>query len=127
MNVNEKISSERDRKKRRNKMNKITTFPCHRSWIKKDPVKILKVKLKIEYKELKTLIQKRRIYSQDIGMEFGIGKCIMLIMKKGKRETEGEIKLPNQENIGMLGENQNDKGLEILEADTIKQTMKEKI
>ena len=32
-------------------------------------------------KELETLIQAVRIYSQDIGMGFGIEKCTMLIMK----------------------------------------------
>ena len=26
-----------------------------------------------------------RIYSQDIGMEFGMEKCAMLVMKSGKR------------------------------------------
>ena len=26
-----------------------------------------------------------RIYCHDIGMEFGIGKCAMLVMKRGKR------------------------------------------
>ena len=35
-------------------------------------------------KELKTLIQAVRIYSQDIGMEFAIGECVMLIMKSRK-------------------------------------------
>ena len=35
-------------------------------------------------KELKTLIQAVRIYSQNIGMEFGIEKCTTLIMKSGK-------------------------------------------
>ena len=30
-----------------------------------------------EEKELETLIQAVRIYSQDIGMEFGIEKCAM--------------------------------------------------
>ena len=35
-------------------------------------------------KELETLIQTVRIYSQDIGMEFGIEKCAMLVMKSGK-------------------------------------------
>ena len=30
-------------------------------------------------KEFETLIQTERIYSQDIGMEFGVGKCAMLI------------------------------------------------
>ena len=35
-------------------------------------------------KELETLIHVVRIYSQDTGMEFGIEKCAMLIMKSGK-------------------------------------------
>ena len=35
-------------------------------------------------KELKTQIHAIRIYSQDIGMEFGIEKCAMLVMKSGK-------------------------------------------
>ena len=45
-------------------------------------------------KELETLIQAVSIYSEDIGMEFGIEKSSMLIMKNGK--TEG-IELPNKE------------------------------
>ena len=35
-------------------------------------------------KELETLIHTVRIYSQDIGIEFGIEKCAMLVMKSGK-------------------------------------------
>ena len=35
-------------------------------------------------KELETLIHAVRIYNQDIGMEFGIEKCAMLVMKSGK-------------------------------------------
>ena len=38
-------------------------------------------------KELKNPIQRIRIYSQDIGIEFGTEKCFMLIMKNTKRET----------------------------------------
>ena len=34
-------------------------------------------------KELKTLIQRIRIYSQNIGMEFSIEKCAMLIISSG--------------------------------------------
>ena len=44
-------------------------------------------------KELASSIQTVRIYSQDIGMEIGIEKCIMLIMKNGKRETTEGIEL----------------------------------
>ena len=32
-------------------------------------------------KELETLIHTVRIYSWDIGMEFGLEKCVMLVMK----------------------------------------------
>ena len=36
-------------------------------------------------KELETLIHAVRIYNQDIGMQFGIEKCTMLVMKSCKR------------------------------------------
>ena len=36
-------------------------------------------------KELETRIFTVRIYSQDIGMEFGIEKYALLVMKSGKR------------------------------------------
>ena len=41
-------------------------------------------------KEFGTLIQTIRIYSQDVGMEFGIEKYAMLIMESGKREITEE-------------------------------------
>ena len=44
------------------------------------------IKLLAKYeKEMETLIHAVRIYSQDIGMEFGIEKSAMLAMKSGKR------------------------------------------
>ena len=36
-------------------------------------------------------------YSQDIGMEFGIERCAMLVMKSSKRHLIDRMKLPNQE------------------------------
>ena len=78
--------------------------------------------------EVETLIHTVRIYSQDIGMEFGIEKFAMLVMKSGKWHTTDGIELPNQDKIRTLGENDAYKYLEILEADTIKQMqMKDKI
>ena len=71
-------------------------------------------------KELETLIHTVRIYSQDIGMEFGIEKCAMLVMKSGKRHTTDGIELPNQDKIRTLGENDAYKYLRILEDNTIK-------
>ena len=68
-----------------------------------------------------------RIYSQNIGMEFGIEKCAMLVMKSGKRHMTEGIELPNQEKIRTLGKKETYKYLGILEADTIKLVaMKEK-
>ena len=79
-------------------------------------------------KELETVIQSVRIYSQDIGMEFGKEKCAMLVIKSGKRHMTGGMGLPNQDKISMLRENETNKYLGILEADTIKQVeMKDKI
>ena len=52
----------------------------------------------------KNLIQKVRIYSQDIEMEFSIEKCAMIVMKSGKRHMTEVIELPNQEKIGTHGE-----------------------
>ena len=65
--------------------------------------------------------------AEDIGMEFGIEKCAMLVMKSGKRHLADGMELPNQDKIRSLEENENYKYLGILEADTIKQVeMKDK-
>ena len=37
-------------------------------------------------KGLDSLVQTVRIFSEDIGMEFGIEKCAMLVMEKGKSQ-----------------------------------------
>ena len=79
-------------------------------------------------KELESLIHTVRIYSHDIGMEFGIEKCAMLVMKSGKQHLTDRMELPNQDKIRTPGEKETYKYLEILEADTIKQVeIKEKI
>ena len=57
-------------------------------------------------KELETLIQTIRIYSQDIKMEFGTEKCFMIIISR-KREIIEVIEPPNQERIRTLGEKEN--------------------
>ena len=79
-------------------------------------------------KELETLIHTVRIYSQDIGIEFGIEKCALLVMKSGKRHLTDGIELPKQDKIRTLAENETYKYIGNLEADTIKQVeMKNKI
>ena len=80
----------------------------------------IKLFAKIE-KELETLIHTVRIYSQDIGLEFGIERFAMLVMKSGKRHLRDGMELPNQDKIRTLGENETYKYFGILEADTIKQ------
>ena len=54
-------------------------------------------------KELETLIQTMRIYSQDIRMEFGIEKYVIPRMKSRSQITE-EIELLNQERVRTLRE-----------------------
>ena len=79
-------------------------------------------------KELETLIHTVRIYSRDIGIEFGIEKCAMLVMKSRKWQLTNGMELPNKDKIKTLAENETYTYLGILEADTIKQgEMKEKI
>ena len=75
-------------------------------------------------KELKTLIQTIRIYSQHIGMEFDIEKCAEFIMKSGKGKTMDGAEKPNQERIRTLEKKENYKYPAIFEADTQKQTVK---
>ena len=55
-------------------------------------------------KELETLIHTVRIYSQDIGMEFGIKKSAMLVMNSGKRHLTDGTEPPNQDKIRTFGE-----------------------
>ena len=48
-------------------------------------------------KELENKRHTLRIYSQDIGMEFGLEKCAMLKFKSRKRYRKERMKLPNHE------------------------------
>ena len=41
-------------------------------------------------KELNSLVQTIRIFSKDIGMEFGIEKCAVLVIEKGKIVKSGK-------------------------------------
>ena len=48
--------------------------------------------------------KKVRIFNQDIGMEFGIEKCVMLVMKSGKQHLTDGMELPNPDKTRVLGE-----------------------
>ena len=79
-------------------------------------------------KELETLIHAVRIYTQNVGFEFGIEKCAMLVMKNIKWHITDGKELPKQDKIRTLKEKETFKYLGILEADTTKKVeMKEKI
>ena len=57
-------------------------------------------------KVLETILHAGRIYSQDIGMEYDIEKCAMLVMKSGKQHMTDGMELPNQDKIRTLEENE---------------------
>ena len=79
-------------------------------------------------KELDSLIQTVRIFSEDIGMEFGIEKCAMLVMKRGKIVKSEGIELPEGKVIKSLQEGESYKYLGILEADRfLEEEMKVKV
>ena len=44
-------------------------------------------------------MQAVRIHWQDVGMEFGLEKCALIIMKSRKWHMNDRMKLPNQEKI----------------------------
>ena len=46
-------------------------------------------------KGLDSLVQTVRVFSEDIGMEFGIEKCAMLVIEKGKIVKSVGIELPD--------------------------------
>ena len=68
-------------------------------------------------KGLDSLVQTVRVFSEDTGMEFGIEKCAMLVMEKGKIVKSVGIELPDGKVIKSLQEHESYKYLGFLEAD----------
>ena len=62
-------------------------------------------------------VQTVRVFSEYIGLEFGIEKCAMLVVEKGKIVKSVGIELPNGKVIKSLQEGESYKYLGILEAD----------
>ena len=78
--------------------------------------------------ELDSVVEATRIYSQAIGMEFGISKCAMLEMKRGKVVTSNGIKLPSGEIMKALESSDGCKYLGIIQCDiTMNTDMKENV
>ena len=63
------------------------------------------------------LVQKIDVFSEDIGIEFNIEKCAMLVIVKGKIAKSVGIELPGSEVIMSLQEGKSYKYFGILEAD----------
>lgn len=69
--------------------------------------------------ELESLVQTVRIFTGNIKMRFGIQKCATIVMKRGKKEEDDGILLPDGQIMHDLG-NENYKYLGVLEADKVK-------
>ena len=70
--------------------------------------------------QIDSLVNTVRVFSQDINMEFGLDKCAVLIMKRGKMVESTGIPMPDQKLMKSLKENEEYKYLGILEADDIR-------
>ena len=68
-------------------------------------------------KGLDSLVQTVRVFSEDIGMEFGTEKCSMLVMEKGKIVKSVRIELPDSKITKSLQEGESYNYVGILEAD----------
>ena len=80
--------------------------------------------------QVDTLLQSVRIVSEDIRMEFGIEKCAVLVMKRGKLVKSEGIVIPGERLIRAMNDGDVDayKYLGVLEGDEIKHTkMKRRI
>ena len=69
-------------------------------------------------KRLHSLVQTVRVFSEDMGMEFDIEKCVMLVIEKGKILKSVGIELWDGKVIKSLKEGESYKFLGILEAGT---------
>ena len=63
-------------------------------------------------KALNSLVQAVHVFSEDTGMEFGIEKCGILVMEKGKIVKQVDIVLPDGKVIKSLQEGESYKYLE---------------
>ena len=73
--------------------------------------------LKLYSQSEKGLVQTVHAFSEDIGMEFGIEECAMLVMEKGKIVQSIGIELPDGKVIKSLQECESFNYLGILQAD----------
>ena len=63
-------------------------------------------------KGLGSLVWTVCVFSEDVGMEFGIKKCTMLVMEKGKIMKSVGIELPDGKVINSLQEGESYKNIQ---------------
>ena len=68
-------------------------------------------------KSLEVLIETVHVFSNGIGMEYGVEKCAVLTMKKGNMANSDGMALLNKTTIERLKEGDNYKYLEVMLAD----------
>ena len=73
-----------------------------------------------DIRQLDSLVQTVRIFSKDIGMGFGIQKCAMVELKRGKMIQSNGIDLPEGQKLKSLEEGEGYRYLGILESDKVK-------
>ena len=79
-------------------------------------------------KSLELLIQTVCVFSNDIGMDFGMEKCAVLTMKKRNMANSDRIVLPNKTTMKGLKEGDSYKYLGVIQVDGTKHhEMKEKV
>lgn len=79
--------------------------------------------------DIESLVHTVRIFSEDIGMTFGLDKCALVALKRGKMiDSTRDITMPDGDTISALGRDSEYRYLGILEGDDIKHSkMKEVI
>ena len=78
--------------------------------------------------QLDSLTQTVRIVSKDIGMKFGIEKCDVLVLKRGRLAQSEGIRLPDETTIRAMREREGYKYLGVFEEDgMLHGTMKKKL
>ena len=70
-------------------------------------------------KKLDSLVQTIRIFNKDIRMEFGIEKCAILVIEKGKIVKTVGVEFPDGKLFKSLQEGESYKYLEILEVERL--------
>ena len=71
-------------------------------------------------KEINSLVPTVRVFSSDIGMDFRIKKCAMMVMKRGNLDKSEGIRLPDGRIIRSIGDDvEGCRYLGMLEADDI--------